>query len=146
MTNAIAAHGRAPGGLPQITRGDAMRIVQWARKQQKKVDLYATTLRLLGYEKPGDKFNMEASWVNGLVPSPKSFWNRAIMELRFIDGRTKPFKGKGGLQRIWSEEAAVAWIRLVAERGKKLAPRNPFRGMGTVIIVAVVLYVLATRN
>jgi len=146
MTNSIAAHGRAQGGLPNITRGDAMRIVQWARKQQKKVDLYPTTLRLLGYETQGDKFNMEKSWVNGLVPTPKTFWNRAIMDLRFIDGRTKPFVGKGRLQAIWSEEAAVAWIRLQAERGKKLVPRNPFRGMGTVIIVALVLYVLVSRN
>ena len=146
MTNAIAAHGRAPDSLPNISRGDAMRIVQWARKQQKKVDLYPTTLRLLGYEKPGDKFKMEPAWVMALVPKPATFWNRAIMELRFIDGRTKPFVGKGRTQAIWSEEAAVAWIRLQAERGKKLVPRNPLRGMGTVIIVAVILYVLSTRN
>ncbi len=146
MTSSIAAHGRATGGLPNITRGDAMRIVQWARKQQKSVDLFPTQLRLLGYEKPGDKFKMEPDWVMGLVPKPASFWNRAIMELRFIDGRTKAFVGKGRTKAIWSEEAAIAWIRLQAERGKKLVPRNPLQGMGTVILVALVLYVLASRR
>ena len=146
MTSSSAAHGSAPGGLPNITRGDAMRIVQWARKQQKKVDLYPTTLRLLGYKTEGDKFRMEPDWVMGLVPKPESFWNRAIMQLRFIDGKTKPFVGKGRTKAIWSEEAAVAWIRLQAERGRKVIPRNPLRGMGTVIVVALVLYVLATRN
>lgn len=123
-----------------------MRIVSWARKQQKKVDLYKTQLYLLGYEKKGDKFQMESAWVKALVPNPKRYWNQAIMELRFLDGKTKPFKGSGGLQRIWSEESGVAWLRLQAERGKKLVPKNPLQGMGTIIVVALVLYVLASRN
>ena len=151
MTSAGKVHGNAPSGLPLITRGDAMRIVHWARKGQKgndPVDLYKTQLYLLGYEKTGDKFRMEPEWVAGLVPSPKQFWDRAIVKLRFLDGKAPKFKGSGHLQRIWSEEAAAAWLRLQAERGLKKRPRpiKKAKQLSAILVLLALAFVFATRK
>ena len=148
MTAAQNSNGRS-GDRPNISRGDAMRIVHWARKGQKKVDMYKTALYLLGFEKDGDKFHMEPEWVKAMVPDTRRFWDRAVMQLRMLDGKAPRFKGSGGLQAVWSEEAGSAWIRLQAERALKKRPRpirDVKRGIGVVVIVLAIAFVLASRN